>query len=366
MLTKEEQRRKKYPTLKEISKLVGVDVSTVSRILNDTGGKYSEKTKRKILQTAKKLGYQPNIIARGLKNQKTTLIGVILPTLPISFYAHILQGIEDKADEENYSIITQTSHYKSGKEKQYLNVFFDKKVDGIILHPAIDNPNISLIKNLHETYNIPIVFVVHNLNISNIPYVSVDHHYGAILATEHLIRLGHKKIAHIAGRKNEPISEARKKGYIDTIKKHNLNIPQNYLVYTDTQVSSAYEATKKILALKNRPTAIFAYSDHLALGVKLATAELGINVPNDLALIGFDDMDFCDMLDVPLTTISQPKHQLGYLAAQKLFNMIEGNKEESILLKPKLVVRKSCGAYKLAGFSENTVSFGQNFKEDVL
>jgi len=334
-------------TLKDVAKKAGVSVMTVSRIVNnqDSAIPISENTKAKVLEVVKTLNYTPNIMAKGLKSGKTHLVGLIVPGITNSFYAEIIQGIEDIVEDLEYSVILTTTDYKPDKEAKYLELLKRKQVDGLILMPLGDESNVRLIQEIKES--IPLVFIVqYSESIKKVStykevstYVVVDHCAGALQATEHLIKLGHKRIAHLSA------MPARLEGYKKALEQNGIRFEPELVERSGYGFEGGYQAMQKLLALDKLPTAVFCAGDRVALGAMKEIREKGLQVPDDVALVGFDDEDIASMVDVPLTTIAQPQYDLGRIAADKLMSLIRGEKVESSLIQPKLVIRESCGAH---------------------
>jgi len=337
--------------IKDIANFLNVSIATVDRALHNRG-RINSKTKELILKKVKELNYRPDILARALKTNKSYLIGIIIHWIDISYHDEILQGIEDVLKTQDYSMILCTSDNKFEEEKKYINLLQDKSVDGIIILPCrpVTQTSIEVYQQLKDT-GIPFVFILERVNGINVPNIITNEYSGAVSAVEHLIKEGHRKIAHIKGPDNCWITDQRLNGYTDTIKKYNLDLNGQFVKGTDFTFESGYTATKQLLGNgSDRPTAIFACGDIVAMGAYKAIKELGLKIPDDISLVGFDNLDISGLIDVPLTTISQPKYALGKASAEKLMQMIESKNKNNgkaetlskdIVFEPELIIRQS-------------------------
>lgn len=333
------------PTIKDIARKLEVAPSTVSMALRGHP-RISKKTKLKVLETAKKLNYKVNILARGLVLRKSSLLGLVIPDIVTSFFPKIIQGVEEVADKLGYSIIIRNSNNDFQKEADSLRFLKDRQVEGVIISPVFTRDNIGLILELEKS-GIPIVFICNYLKEVNIPYIVVDDVLGAYLATQHLINLGHQRIAHLRGVPEYPASQDRVKGYTKALKEHNLKIDKTLIRGYDFTFKSGYQAMKKLITLENRPTAVFASCDMAAIGAMRTVREGGLRVPEDVALVGFDDLEIAALMETRITTVAQPKYEIGEKAVRKLTRRIEKKLVRGSILKPKLVVRDSCGTKSL-------------------
>lgn len=333
-------------TIKDIARKLGVAPSTVSMALRGHP-RISKKTRLKVLETAKRLNYKVNILARGLVLRKSSLLGLVIPDIMTSFFPEIIQGVEEAADKLGYSIIIRASNNDFQKEADSLRFLRDRHVEGVIVAPVSTKNNIPLILELEKS-GIPIVFICNYLKGVNIPYIVVDDVLGAYLATQHLIDLGHRRIAHLRGVPEYPVSQNRIKGYKKALKEHNFKMDKVLIRGSDFTFESGYQAMKEFIALENRPTAVFAACDMAVIGAMRTIRETGLRVPEDIALVGFDDLKIAALMETRITTIAQPKYEIGEKAIQKLTRRIEKKLVRSSILKPKLVIRDSCGAESLS------------------
>ncbi|AIQ11657.1 LacI family DNA-binding transcriptional regulator [Paenibacillus durus] len=327
------------PTIKDVAKMANVSIATVSRVLNNLGG-YSDKTKQRVNEAIRELGYQPNAIARGLINKRTQTLGVLFPNVSSSFSSDILQGVEDFAHSRNYSVLVCNTDGEEKRTMKYLQLLREKQVDGIIFSSSM------LKDEYYETIKsmkIPVVLISSQSNYPAIPYVTINDRLAACDAVEYLINRGHRKIAMIAGTENDVLTGApRMDGYLRALRKHRIPIDERYLVHGDFRFESGCKALETLLRTAPDITAIFAASDEMAIGVLSAASRHGLKVPDDLSVIGFDGLQLSNMVVPPLTTVSQPLQEMGKIAAETLIRSIEtGETAEGIIVSHSIVERQT-------------------------
>ena len=340
-------------TMKDIAKIAGVSTNTVSRALNNKP-EINKETRRRIIEIAKKLNYTPNSIAASLASNKTKTIGLVIPDITDPFFAQQARGIEDTARAKGFSVIVINTDENSETELKAVNTFRSIRVAGIILTSVFSGTQ--HIKLLQEQ-QIPFVLLNRWSPVFDTDYVINDNVAGAYEATKHLINRGHTRIAFITGIPEITSVQERLKGYKQAFKEGNLPILENLIVNTESlDPQSGKVHAEQLLAIKPRPTAILAYCDLLALGVYTAVKESNLSIPEDIALVGYDDIPFSAFFEVPLTTVAQPAYQMGLTACDILVERIKAVREENgeenksdalkkqIVFKPQLIVRKSCGA----------------------
>jgi LacI family transcriptional regulator len=334
--------KKKAPTIKEIAEIANVSPMTVSRALNN---RHSVRgaTRKKILKIASQLGYMPNRIARSLVSKKSDLISLIVADISNPFFAEISRGIEDRAREKGYSVIFSSTDDDAKNLASCVRTMREVGVDGFIIaavflkEPVVDE----LVDQ-----DFPVVLINRRVKKNNVNYVVVDNQKGAFLAVEHLINNGYKKIGIIAGKSNVSTGKERFQSYRQTLLDHGIKFKKEYSSQGPFTKEHGKKAARKMLTLKNRPEAIFAASDHIALGVMDAAGELGLKIPQDLAIVGFDDTKFSSNSKIRLTTVSQRKYEMGERGVQILIDLIERQQPDyinKIVLEPKLIIRESCG-----------------------
>lgn len=342
---------KRRPTIKDIARMAKVSPTAVSMALNDRP-RIAAKTKARILQIAHQLGYQPNFVARSLVKKKTHTIGLIITTILNPFYPELAKGIEDQASESGYNIVLCSTNYDLKREKYYIDILRSKGVDGIIFSSVeIHDPNI---KVLTED-RFPFVLVnrrIHNRLLNRkLDYIVLDNNAGGYLAMEHLCRLGHRRIGIIAGGFNISTAVERTEGAQKALKDYAIPFDPALLAECHFSKEIAYEATKRFLQMKNPPTALFVENDYMALGAREAVFDAGLHIPDDVALVGFDDIAASALKGVEITTVSQKKYEMGSLAVRILIDKIEQKTPSmvnQIILQPEIIIRNSCG-YRLRG-----------------
>lgn len=355
----------KKVTIKDIARLANVSHTTVSRALNNKP-RIRKETKENILSIIRALNYQPNFIARSLVMKRTKTLGLVITTITNPFYNELAQGIESTARGLGYNIILCSTQSDLSMEKEYIDMLRSKGVDGIIFTSAhMDDPNI--IGLAEEGF--PIILVnrktYHPVVREKVDYVGVDNHLGGFLAVEHLVKLGHKKIGVIGGSSESSVGFERLEGGKKAMDAYGLKAMNEYFLEGDFLKGSGYQGGKKFLKMTEPPTAIFAANDYMALGAYQAIAEEGLRIPEEMALIGFNDIEFTAMKGIELTTIGQKKYEMGALAVRGLVEKVEGRKvgpPGEIILEPELIIRKSCGFY-LKGYQNGSQNGSQNKNE---
>ena len=346
-------------TIKDIARMANVSHTTVSRALNNKS-RIKNETKDKILAIASELNYQPNFIARSLVMKKTKTLGLVITNIANPFYTELAQGIEATVTGLGYNIIFCSTHSDLSTEKHYIDMLRSKGVDGIIFSSAhMDDPNILVLAE--EAF--PIVLVnrrtYHPIVREKVDYVGIDNILGGFLAVEHLIRLGHQRIGIIGGSSESSVGFERLEGGKRALSTYGLEAMGGYFLEGDFLKGSGYRRGKEYLKMAKPPTAIFATNDYMALGTYQAIVEEGQKVPENIALIGFNDIEFTAIKGVELTTIGQKKYEMGALAVKILVEKIEGGESKpstkEIFLKPELIIRKTCG-FHLGGYQRKAVA----------
>lgn len=340
-------------TIKDIARVANVSHMTVSRALNNKP-RIHEETKKRILSIAKELNYQPNYIARSLVMKRTKTLGLVITTIANPFYNELAQGIEATARGLGYNIILCCTNYDLSSERQYIEMLQGKGVDGIILSSAhMEDRNVV---GLAEE-GFPIVLVnrrtYHPVVKEKVDYVGVDNILGGFLAVEHLIRLGHQRIGVIGGSSDSSVGFERLEGGKKAFEVYGLDQVTDYFLDGDFLKDSGYKGGKRFLKMVEPPTAVFATNDYMALGAYQAILEESRKIPEEIAIVGFNDIEFTAMKGIELTTVGQKKFEMGALAVKTLVEKAEGGEvkpsTKEIFLKPELIIRKTCG-YHLRGY----------------
>ncbi|SIR08677.1 LacI family DNA-binding transcriptional regulator [Halanaerobium kushneri] len=327
-------------TMKDVAKLAGVSLSTVSRVLNDSS-LVREETARKVQKAVEKLDYQINDSARILRTNTSNLIGVIGAGMERPFLANLLKGIEAEARERGYALIYGDSDGEFEKEQNYLNIMKQKKIDGIILITTnYYNDLLSIVKN----YQIPVVFASGYISDPEISCVTVDNVAAAYDIVEFLCQAGHKDIAFIKGPDLDLLaSQERLRGVKLALRLSEIKYDPNRFIEGDFTFESGYSAAKKIIRKFPDVTAIFAFNDEMAVGAIRYLKEQNIKIPEEISVVGFDGIELGKYIDPALTTVKQSGYQLGLKSIDMLNKIINKEKIEDnkVFIPHKLVVRES-------------------------
>jgi LacI family transcriptional regulator len=330
-------------TLDDIAKRSGLSVSTVSRVINKKTKKYriSKKVELLVLKAAKELNYRPNQLARSLRLKKTQTIGLVAPDISNPFFAQIIKTIQAGLHQLNYSLVVCDSDENLELEVEHTNLLFSKGVDGLIVMPV--GQHYSHFQYLLDN-GIPVVTVDRGFDGLRTNMVVIDNHEGAFAAVEHLLRSGHRKIAIIQGLPDTFTSAGRLEGYKDALRKYGVPVDESLIVGKDFRKENGYIETKLLLQSPNRPTALFTTSDLITLGALQAIKEERLEVPRDVSLVAFDDLESADYFSCPITAVAQPKEILGEMAVKILIDEIHDpgkHEPRRIVLKPSLILRNS-------------------------
>jgi len=324
-------------TIYDIASAAGVSPATVSRALNNTGY-VSEATKQKVLKIAEELGYAPNAAARSLVEKKTRMLALILPDISNPFFARMVRGIDDVVSNKGYSLIICNSDGLPYREKKYIKVLREKRVDGLIL---IASSKESIDRN--SVGGIPLVVVDRHIDTTDVDFIFTDNVGGAEQATNHLIGLGHKVIAIITGPLTVSTGVERFKGFRNAMLEAGLKIDPNLVYEGDFQEYTGYQIGKSILNRANLPSAVFVANDLMALGLMMSLKEGKIDIPGDIAIVGYDGISETNHVEPQLTTVVQPNYEMGQAAGEQLVWRIENKNEPAhkIILPPRLLIRDS-------------------------
>lgn len=328
-------------TIKDIAKKLHLSISTVSRALRNVPD-INPETKRNVLELAEQLNYQPNNLARSLRQNQTNTIGVIVPNLDYVI-STMVKGIDEAALEAGFTVIVCQSNESFGREVVNTRRMLNSLVDGFIISVSSETKSNDHFKVLQQR-EIPLVVfdrVIPDIQASS---VILDNEEGGFIATEHLIEQGYKRIAILAGPKTLGISNSRFCGYQKALNKHNIKFDPDLVVHCDFNQDFAFFATEELLSSKKRPDAIFAISDRMAIGAMLAIKKKGLKMPDDLGLVGFNNEPSLALFTPAISSVEQPSFEIGKLAG-KIFIEQFLNTNFSVIreeiLKPKLYVRES-------------------------
>ncbi|MFW5994099.1 MAG: LacI family DNA-binding transcriptional regulator [Halanaerobiaceae bacterium] len=306
-------------TIKDIAKKSGVSVTTVSRVLNEKPD-VNDQTRAKVLKIIEESNYRPNGMARSLVINQTYSIGLIIPDINNPYFPEVARGVEDQAQDSSYSVIFSSTDNKLEREKDVIDLMLHKRVDGLIVSLSLANR--SILERL-EAKNIPVVQLDRKIPDSIYPAVMIDNQRSAYKAVQFLIDQGYSNIAHITGDLKTVPGQKREDGYRKAILDNNLRLDEESIIEGDFSKKSGYKAMVKMIDEGNLPEAIFAANDLMAIGVLEVCRERNIKVPEDLVIIGHDDISIANLVYPSLTTMAQPKYKLGKKASQLLIDLIE-------------------------------------------
>lgn len=327
-------------TIEDVAKEAGVSIATVSRVLNRNQA-VREATAKKVYAAIEKLHYEPNLMGRNLRKNESRVLLILTPNIQNPYYAHILSGIGDAASEKGYSALIYNSAEKPEREREAMDMLHRRRADGAIL--LASNLGCHWLKEYERQY--PMVQCSEYDPEVDIAHVSIDNYAATCEGMEYLVKLGHTNIATISSENEYYSTRQRLRAYRDTMSNHGLPLREDYICYAarDYSFKSGRKAARALLNIAPRPTAIFCISDTLALGAVTAAREMGLRVPEDLSVIGFDDVDYTTMMHPYISTISQPCYQLGRHATEMLYDQIADKSTASRhqVLPHKLMVRET-------------------------
>ena len=327
--------------MRDVAERAGVSVTTVSHVVNETRP-VSDELRQRVQAAMEELGYQPNLLARSLRRGQTHTLGMIVPDISNPYFAAVARGVEDTSYHQNYSVILCNSEHDPGKERLYVTVLTTKQVDGLLL-VSVD---VSA-EDLHalRARRIPVVMVNRKIPGEAVDLVLTINVRGGYFGTHHMVELGHRRIACITGPFDTAPSVERLTGYRQALHEANIPVDETLIVRGSFQYSSGYRVARQLLSMDDPPTGVFACNDMEALGVICAAQQMGCQVPADLSVVGYDDVSLASFTSPPLTTISQPKHEIGVLAATLLLERLRdpGLKPRRHVLDVSLQSRRSCG-----------------------
>jgi len=325
-------------TIKDIAERANVSISTVSRVLNNKED-VNDNTRKKIKKIIDELGYNPSGIARGLALKKTNTIGLIIPNITNPFFPEVAKGVESRAEELGYSVILYDTDNDFKKEKTALDLMKKNQVDGIVL--SFNSVNKNLINKAFDE-KLPIVQIDRKINGLKCPSVLIDNFYSGYIAAKYLLDNGHSKIAHITGRKDIINSIERLLGYKKAFEEYNIQIKNKYIINGEQTIESGYEKMNELLRLDQIPTAVFVANDLMAIGAYEAIFNNGMNIPEDISIIGHDDINMASIIRPKLTTVMQPKYEMGVNAVDLLVELIREEKEiTDKVYKTRIIERQS-------------------------
>ncbi|TZE83185.1 LacI family DNA-binding transcriptional regulator [Calorimonas adulescens] len=325
-------------TIKDVAKRAGVSISTVSRVINDSKP-VSDEAKQRVLDAIKETGYRPNQLARGLVLRKSNIIGMIIPDIANPYYAAIVEGAEEIANMYGYTLLLCNTHGELDKEIEYLNLMADKQADGLVFMTGkLKSEHVDWFKNAE----IKTCFINLYSRELDIPMVSIDNYNAVTEAINYLISNGHVKIGMLyAPDVDDLLQEERLRAYKEALKNHGHEFDEDVVSECRFSIESGYVKTKELLNNK-KVDALLLTNDVAAIGAMKAATEMGYRVPEDISIMGFDDISFSAYYQPSLTSINQPTYDMGAVATRMVIKQIAGEQVEKMILLPhKLVERES-------------------------
>lgn len=326
--------------MSDVAKLANVSPATVSRVLSNPD-LVSKETREKVLDVINKVNYKPHIVARQFRTKETKIILVVVPDITSAFFSRVLRGIEHVAVQHGYQVILGDTENEIKREQEYINLLLQKQADGMVLLTARQDK--SKLEEISEHF--PMVLACEYVDGLNVPTISIDNISSARKATEHLIKQGHTKIAHITGSMNVILSRDRLRGFQQAMMSHDLEIDSSFIQESDASYESGYDQMMKLLALETPPTAVFAFNDEVAIGAMKAVKDSQLSIPDDIAIVGFDNINMASIVEPNLTTINQPKYEIGKKAMELLLKIINGEslQKKKFVMRDELIIRESSG-----------------------
>ena len=330
--------------MKDVARVAGVSISTVSRVL--TGSPLvNEETRVRVQRAMDELDYRPNRVARRLRRDtaRASLIGLIVPDIQNPFFAELVRGVESVAQQHGYMLFLGNSDEDPAQERRYLDLMRAESVDGLILPASSDSAQVVAALGRQ---GIPVVCVDRRLPRVALDTVIADNVHGAYEAIAHLLRIGHRRIGYIGGRPQLSTSQERLEGYRLALQEHGLAFDASLVREGDSRQAGGRALAGELLRLDRPPTALFVGNNLMTLGALETIHLLGLRIPEEIAIVSYDDIPWALALDPPLTAVRQPGHEIGRRAAELLLQRIADPKRSTTLLvlQPELVVRQSCGA----------------------
>ncbi len=329
-------------TIRDVARQAGVSVTTASRVLNNRED-VSAETRQRVLAVSQRLQYVPSAMARGLVSGRAWMLGVVVNDSASPVYAEIVKGIETTTNAAGYGLLLGNSADSQEQALSRLAMLHASHIEGVLLAPVqTDRRDVEELTRL----GVPFVLLLRHFGDLEHDYVVADNFAGGEMVTRHLLALGHRRIGHIAGPAHTSTAQGRLAGYCEALAAADLPYDESLVSAGRFTVSSGYDAALRLLDRRDRPSAVFAASDMQAVGVMKAARQIGLRIPDDLALAGGDDVELAEFLEIPLTTFRVPYEQIGMRAADILIARLEGTcaTTQQIVFPPQLIVRRSCGS----------------------
>ena len=335
-------------TIKDISQETGLSIATISLALSEKPSRVSKETKRLVREAAKRLNYRPNHLALGLATQRTKMLGIIMPDISNAYFAKIAKGACHEADSKGYNLTFCDTENNPDKDVRAVNMLLERGADGIMLICSNYGQNDRLAEciDMCNQEDVPMVLIDRIPAHAEFHAVTLNHELGGYIATSHLLEMGHTRIGCITGSTYSDSSNKRVYGYIKALQERSISFDSSLIAEGDYYTDCGYELAKPLL--DQGVTAIFAFNDLIAYGVYRYLNEKNLEVPDDISLIGFDDIYLSQIIPTPLTTIRQPTYEIGRESVSKLIKTINKEPAERITtFEPEIVIRESTKQYKL-------------------
>lgn len=336
-------RKKKEVTIYDIAAQLNVSAATVSRALRNHPA-VSSKTKKKVFELAESYGYQTNQFARNLRQQQTRTIGVIVPRLNSYFMATVISGIEHLANEAGYNLLISQSSELPEQEIDIVKTMFNNRVDGLLVSLSYQTGDLQHFNSFSQK-NIPVIFFDHTLENNIFTNIRIDNRQAGYDATRHLLDQGCRRILHVSVSNTQSIYRDRYNGYAQALQEFNIPVDPNYLHLGDLSLEAGVRAAEYALKLPERPDGIFVANDNCAAGCIIALKKAGIRIPEDIAIVGFNDDPVCQIVEPNLTSVHYPAYEMGKIAARNLISQLAEKDgmmlTQTIALRSDLIVRKS-------------------------
>ncbi len=329
------------PTIKDVARHAGVSITTVSRILNNQPY-VAEELRQRVLKSIDELGYRPSRVAQRLRATDSNLVGVIFSDIANPFYIESLRGIEQVLSKHDMSVLIGNADSDQKREESFIHLMQMEGVAGLIIAPTKEE---SAVLAQASSLGLPVVVIDRRMNNMQVDTVLADNFKGSLLAIQHFVTLGHRRIGVVSGPLHLTSGRERYTGYLQAMSDAGLAVEPGLTRFGDYRQASGYTLTRELLEAPNPPSALFVANNQMTIGALNAIHEMGWNIPNDIAVIGFDDLSWAVSLNPPLTTVAQPTFQIGLQAAELFMVRIADpdRPPRTIVLETRLIVRESCG-----------------------
>ncbi|HEX2946082.1 MAG TPA: LacI family DNA-binding transcriptional regulator [Clostridia bacterium] len=328
-------------TIDYVARMANVSKATVSRVINNKVEGVGKETRARVQKVIDEYGYHPNLLARGIATSRTKIIGLVIPDIMNPFFPAVVKSIEEYASVNGYTVILCNTDSSPEKESKCISTLIANRVDGVILASGLDEKN--QIQQEFKKYSIPYVLIDRRMKNNRCAGIFVDNEYAFYTAADFLVKHGNTKIAFIQGPSNLSTTLERLEGYRSVLKQYDIPFDPDLVAQGDFSYGSGYKAVTDLCNKGTRFSAVLASNDMMAIGALNALHNLGYKIPDEIEVIGFDNIEFSKMVNPPLTTMEQPIYELGAKAAQALIKAIEGQNlaETNIRLEAKLVIRET-------------------------